>query len=150
MLTSCVCGTQGPVFATAVMAGTMAVKKTSDLIPFCHPLPIDKCNIDVSCGGREHSRYMGRSRVMCVTVRSQVRPGAVSGEFTITCEVGTYYHTGVEMEALTGSSVAALAVYDMCKAVSHDIVITQTKLLSKTGGKSDFKGPTASDASAHS
>jgi molybdenum cofactor biosynthesis protein MoaC len=70
-------------------------------------------------------------------VATQIVPGQGSGQYVITCEVGTYYHTGVEMEALTGASVAALCVYDMCKAVSHDIVISDTKLLRKTGGKSD-------------
>lgn len=79
----------------------------------------------------------------CVTVvatlnSSQIAPSSVAGRFDITCEVGTFHHTGVEMEALTGASVAALCVYDMCKAVSHEIVITDTRLVQKTGGKSDF------------
>ena len=72
----------------------------------------------------------------CLAV--QVQPTGRAGEYAVTCEVGTFYHTGVEMEALTGCSVAALAVYDMCKALSHDIVISDTRLLSKTGGKSDI------------
>ena len=103
---------KGPVFQTAIIAGTMAVKKTSDLIPLCHPLPINKCQIDI-------------------TINDQ-------NEIVIDCMVKVSGKTGVEMEALTGCSVAALTVYDMCKAFSHDIVIKETKLMKKTGGKSDF------------
>jgi len=102
---------KGPVLATAIIAGTMAVKRTSELIPFCHPLPIEKCNITTT----------------------------IEGDLVvIDCVVGVHHKTGVEMEALTGVSVAALCVYDMCKALSHDIVIEKTYLVSKTGGKSDF------------
>ena len=103
---------KGPVFQTAIIAGTMAVKKTSELIPFCHPLAIEKCNI-------------------------QIQP-AENYEIQIECTVAVRGKTGVEMEALTGASVAALTIYDMCKALSHAIVIKNTSLLSKTGGKSDF------------
>ena len=101
---------KGPVIDTAIIAGTMAVKRTHDLIPFCHPLPIGGCRIqiDVDDEGLE-----------------------------ITCTVRTRHNTGVEMEALTGASVAALTVYDMLKAVSHKIVITETALIRKTGGKRD-------------
>lgn len=67
---------------------------------------------------------------------------ASPGQFTVTCEVGTFYHTGVEMEALTGASVAALTIYDMCKALSHDITISETRLVSKYGGKSDVNKAT--------
>jgi len=102
---------KGPVFQTAILAGTMAVKKTSDLIPLCHPLPIEECSITVE--------------------------GPVEGRVTILCTVGVHGRTGVEMEALTGASVAALTVYDMCKSLSHDIVIEETRLLEKRGGKSD-------------
>jgi molybdenum cofactor biosynthesis enzyme len=88
-----------------------------------------------------HSRALTfLRRWLCV----QISPGALPGQYVITCEVGTFYHTGVEMEALTGASVAALCVYDMCKAVSHDIVISETKLLRKTGGKSDVTCTSAS------
>jgi cyclic pyranopterin monophosphate synthase len=104
---------KGPVFHTAVIAGTMAVKKTSELIPFCHPLPIEKCAFEIDLNEQ--------------------------GDVVIECEVATHHRTGVEMEALTGASVAALTVYDMCKAVSHEIVIAETRLLSKTGGKREFR-----------
>lgn len=103
---------KGPVFQTAILAGTMAVKKTADLIPLCHPLPLDNIQIDIAFNEEE--------------------------EVVITCTVGTYGKTGVEMEALTGASVAALTVYDMCKVFSHQIRITETCLMEKKGGKSDF------------
>jgi cyclic pyranopterin monophosphate synthase len=102
---------KGPVFHTAIIAGTMAAKRTSDLIPFCHPLPIEDCSLSIS---------MADPR----TVR-------------IECSVKVHHRTGVEMEALTGASVAALTVYDMCKSVSHDIVIGDLRLIRKEGGKSD-------------
>ena len=102
---------KGPVFATAIIAGTMAAKRTHELIPFCHPLALEKCRIDIESRGTE------------VVIR---------------CEVGVHHKTGVEMEALTGASVAALTVYDMCKALSHDIRIESTRLIEKRGGKSDF------------
>ena len=100
---------KGPVFQTAIIAGTMAVKKTYELIPFCHQIPIESCKFKIR---------MDESLLV-----------------TITCEVKTTYKTGVEMEALGGATVAALTVYDMCKAVSHNITIKETKLTSKTGGK---------------
>jgi cyclic pyranopterin monophosphate synthase len=103
---------KGPVIHTAILAGTMGVKKTSDLIPLCHPLAIEKCRFD--------------SEMMA------------DGKLLIRCTVGITGKTGVEMEALTGVSVAALTVYDMCKAFSHDIVIQEIRLLYKTGGKNDF------------
>ena len=103
---------KGPVFATAIVAGVMAAKKTHELIPFCHPLPVEKCNIDID--------WIDQRRV------------------SIECTVGTTNKTGVEMEALTGASVAALTVYDMCKALSHDIRIDDLHLVSKSGGKRDF------------
>ncbi|MBH53947.1 MAG: cyclic pyranopterin monophosphate synthase MoaC [Opitutaceae bacterium] len=104
---------KGPVFQTAIMAGVMAAKKTSDLIPLCHPLPLNNCQITVD--PRENQ---------------QVR---------ICCSVSTDHKTGVEMEALTGASVAALTLYDMCKALSRDIAILKTRLISKTGGKKDYR-----------
>jgi cyclic pyranopterin phosphate synthase len=103
---------KGPVISTAIIAGTMAVKRTSDLIPFCHPLPLD-------------------------SIKFATGMDAAQGELTIDCTVKVVHKTGVEMEALTGASVAALTVYDMCKALSHDIVIAETRLLDKTGGKSN-------------
>jgi cyclic pyranopterin phosphate synthase len=105
---------KGGIVETAIIAGTMAVKRTHELIPFCHPLPIDGCRIAVEWGGERDLR--------------------------IECAVRTTHRTGVEMEALTGASVAALTVYDMCKALSHRIVIGPAKLLRKRGGRSDFGG----------
>ena len=103
---------KGGIAETAIIAGTMAVKRTHELIPFCHPLPIDGCRIDVEWLGDNALR--------------------------IGCTVRTTHRTGVEMEALTGATVAALTVYDMCKALSHAIVIGPAKLLGKRGGKRDF------------
>ncbi len=104
---------KGPVFDTAIVAGVMAAKRTHELIPFCHPLPIDKCDVQIESGA--------------------------GGVITIRCQVSVHHRTGVEMEALTGATVAALTVYDMCKALSHDIEILSVRLLEKTGGKRDFK-----------
>jgi len=103
---------KGPVFQTAILAGVMAVKQTSNLIPLCHPLMISKCDVSININD--------------------------SNEIVVDCMVKVEGKTGVEMEALTGSSVAALTIYDMCKAFSHEIVIKETKLISKSGGKSDF------------
>lgn len=100
---------KGPVLDTAIIAGTMAVKRTHELVPFCHPLPIDGCRFDLAWTGDAVLR--------------------------IECTVRTTHRTGVEMEALTGATVAALTVYDMCKALSHAIVIGPAKLLAKRGGK---------------
>jgi cyclic pyranopterin phosphate synthase len=103
---------KGSVFQTAIIAGIMAAKKTGELIPLCHPLGLDNCNIGISLNGHE---------------------------VIIDCTASITAKTGVEMEALVGASIAALTVYDMCKAMSHDIVIKETKLIEKTGGKRDFK-----------
>eukprot|EP00472_Partenskyella_glossopodia_P003459 CAMPEP_0197541648 /NCGR_PEP_ID=MMETSP1318-20131121/67276_1 /TAXON_ID=552666 /ORGANISM="Partenskyella glossopodia, Strain RCC365" /LENGTH=103 /DNA_ID=CAMNT_0043100845 /DNA_START=444 /DNA_END=755 /DNA_ORIENTATION=- len=99
----------------------MAVKRTSDLIPFCHPLPIEACDIDISLedAGEQHGE----------------------GEWLrgrIECTVKVTHKTGVEMEALSGASVAALTIYDMLKALSQEMVIEDVKLVQKTGGKSDI------------
>jgi cyclic pyranopterin phosphate synthase len=102
---------KGAVFQTAVIAGVMAAKKTSDLIPLCHPVSIEDCQITMTVEGEY--------------VRIQTR-------------VSVTDRTGVEMEALTAAAVAALTVYDMCKAISHDLRIEEVLLLEKTGGKSDF------------
>jgi len=104
---------KGPVFQTAIIAGTMAAKKTADLIPLCHPLALESVKIDI--------------------VINNAR------EVVIECTAIITSKTGVEMEALTGASIAALTIYDMCKAFSHDIVIKETKLVQKTGGKSDYQ-----------
>ena len=103
---------KGPVFTTAVIAGVMAAKRTHELIPFCHPLGLENCKITIEVDG---------------------------DRAVIDCRCRVHHKTGVEMEALTGASVAALTVYDMCKALSHDIVIGETRLMSKTGGKKDFE-----------
>jgi cyclic pyranopterin monophosphate synthase len=104
---------KGSVFQVAIIAGIMAAKKTGELIPLCHPLGLDNCNVKISLNEKQ--------------------------EVVIDCTASITAKTGVEMEALVGSSLAALTIYDMCKAMSHDIVIKETKLLSKTGGKRDFK-----------
>lgn len=103
---------KGPVFQTAILAGIMAAKRTSELIPLCHPLPLDACNVAVT------------------TEETGVR---------IRCQATTTGKTGVEMEALTGASVAALTIYDMCKGFSHEIEIRHTRLIKKTGGKHDYQ-----------
>jgi len=102
---------KGPVFQTAIIAGTMAAKRTHELIPFCHPLGIESCKLAIDMEG---------------------------DEAVVHCTVSVHHKTGVEMEALTGASVAALTIYDMCKALSHDIVIAETRLVAKRGGKSDL------------
>jgi cyclic pyranopterin phosphate synthase len=102
---------KGPIFDTAIIAGVMAAKRTSELIPFCHPLSLDNCKLEVA---------------------------AAPGGIRILCTASVQGRTGVEMEALTGATVAALTVYDMCKALSHDIEITGVRLLAKSGGKYDF------------
>jgi cyclic pyranopterin phosphate synthase len=108
---------KGPVFDTAIVAGVMGAKRTHELIPFCHPLGIENCKIDIDLRG---------------------------DSAVITCTVSVHHKTGVEMEALTGASIAALTVYDMCKALSHGIVIGDIRLLAKDGGK---RGYTANEAS---
>jgi cyclic pyranopterin phosphate synthase len=102
---------KGPVFHTAIIAGVFAAKRTHDLIPFCHPLAIENCKITIDMQG---------------------------DDAVIRCTVSVHHKTGVEMEALTGASIAALTIYDMCKALSHDIVIAATRLIEKQGGKSDY------------
>ncbi len=104
---------KGPVFQTAILAGILAAKKTSDLIPLCHPLPLEKIGIEI---------HLNEAK-----------------EAVIDCTVRVTAKTGVEMEALTGASVAALTIYDMCKAFGHDMEIRSVRLLEKTGGKSDVK-----------
>jgi cyclic pyranopterin phosphate synthase len=109
---------KGPIFQTAVLAGVMGAKRTSDLVPLCHPLPLDDCQIEI-------------------------KPDAARREIAIHCRVQTHAKTGVEMEALTGATIAALTFYDMAKAVSHGIVIKDVRLVEKTGGKSDYHAPEA-------
>jgi cyclic pyranopterin phosphate synthase len=104
---------KGPVFHTAVLAGIQAAKKTSELIPLCHPLPLTKCQVTIN--------KLDDARVVIHT------------------EVATDAKTGVEMEALCAASGAALTLYDMCKSVTKGIVIEKIRLLEKSGGKSDFQ-----------
>jgi cyclic pyranopterin phosphate synthase len=102
---------KGPVFSTAMIAGVMAAKKTSELIPLCHPLAIEGCKVDIALTD--------------------------DGKVQVDCRVSLHGRTGVEMEALTGATVAALTVYDMCKALSHEIVIEEVRLVEKRGGRRD-------------
>lgn len=103
---------KGPVFQTATIAAIQAVKNTSNLIPMCHPLAISGIEVMIEAIDKEHVQ--------------------------IDCEVRLKGQTGVEMEALTGASVAALTIYDMCKSVTHNMYIKSVRLLEKRGGKSDF------------
>jgi cyclic pyranopterin phosphate synthase len=103
---------KGPIFDTAIIAGVMAAKRTSEFIPFCHPLSLDNCKVEV---------------------------GPAPGGIRIRCTASVQGRTGVEMEAMTGATVAALTVYDMCKALSHEIEISSVRLLAKSGGKRDFR-----------
>ena len=104
---------KGPVFQTAIIAGIQAVKKTSDIIPMCHPLLINGVDIDINITDNEH--------------------------IEVFCKVTIEGKTGVEMEALTGASATCLTIYDMCKAISQEMVIKEVQLIEKTGGKSDIK-----------
>ena len=104
-------GHKGSIIQTAVIAGIQAVKKTSELIPLCHQINLSKIQIDIT---------------------------PKDNALRIVCKVKCNEQTGVEMEALTGVSVSALAIYDMCKALSHDIRISEIQLEQKTGGKNDF------------
>lgn len=102
---------KGPVFSTAIIAGVMAAKRTSDVIPFCHSIALDDCTIDIDM---------------------------VADDVVIECRATARSRTGVEMEALMGASAAALTIYDMCKALSHGIEIIETHVSYKRGGKSDI------------
>jgi len=104
---------KGSVFQTAIIAGIMAAKKTGDLIPLCHPLGLENCTVTIQFND--------------------------INEVEVNCTASITAKTGIEMEALVGASIVALTIYDMCKALSHDIIIKETKLIAKTGGKRDFK-----------
>lgn len=104
---------KGPVFDTAVIAGVMAAKRTHELIPFCHAIALENCKIAIDWAGER--------------------------EIVIECSVRATHKTGVEMEALTGAATAALTIYDMCKALTHGIEIREVGLVSKTGGKRDYR-----------
>jgi len=112
---------KGPVFATAIIAGVMGAKRTHELIPFCHPLGLENCHVAIDLQG---------------------------DTAVIRCTVSVHHKTGVEMEALTGASIAALTIYDMCKALSHDLVIGETRLISKDGGRSSYAATATSPAPA--
>jgi len=103
---------KGPVFQTAILAGIMGAKQTGNLIPLCHPIGLEDCRIDIRLSEAGHA--------------------------VIECTAEIVHKTGVEMEALTGASIAALTIYDMCKSLSHDIRIAGIELVEKTGGKADF------------
>lgn len=103
---------KGAVLTVAQIAGVMGVKATSQLIPLCHPLSLNGCRVEITMEG---------------------------DEAVIDCRVSCQGKTGVEMEALTGASVAALTIYDMCKALSHDMIIREVRLMGKAGGKRDFQ-----------
>jgi cyclic pyranopterin phosphate synthase len=103
---------KGPVFQTAIIAGIQGVKKTSEIIPMCHPLLINGVDININIINSEHVEVL--------------------------CEVIIEGKTGVEMEALTGVSATCLTIYDMCKSISKEIIIKEVKLIEKTGGKSDL------------
>ncbi len=103
---------KGNLIQTAILAGIGAVKRTYELIPLCHNIPIAKADVEIE---------------------------PLENGFEVVCRVKSLGQTGVEMEALTGASIAALCIYDMCKALTHDIVIGPTQLMEKKGGKRDFK-----------
>ena len=105
---------KGPVFDTAILAGVMAAKRTSELIPFCHPLAIEQCQLDIEL-------EPARGGAAVVIVR---------------CLVGVHHKTGVEMEALVAVSISALTLYDMLKAADKGIEIREIVLERKSGGKS--------------
>lgn len=101
---------KGAVLSVARLAGVMGAKQTSSLIPLCHPLMIEGCDVSVTSAGNS---------------------------LHVECKVSCTGKTGVEMEALTGATIAALTIYDMCKAMSHDIILHEVRLVSKRGGRSD-------------
>lgn len=103
-------GPKGPVFQTAIIAGTQAAKRTHELIPFCHPIGLDSCRIEITVDE--------------------------AGDVQIDCTTRVEHRTGVEMEALTGASVAALTIYDMVKSMDRGLTIESVRLLEKSGGRS--------------
>ena len=105
---------KGEIKSIAIIAGIIGTKKTSELIPLCHNIPIENINIDIKTLTDKNS-------------------------FKIICEVSTLSKTGVEMESLTGVTITALTIYDMCKSIDKKMIIKDIKLIKKTGGKSSFK-----------
>lgn len=106
---------KGPVFQTAIIAGVMAAKKTGELIPLCHPIGMDNCQVHIHINDQNL--------------------------IVVDCTASVFAKTGIEMEAMTGASIAALTIYDMCKAFSQDITIQNIQLIEKKGGKRDFMRP---------
>ena len=104
---------KGPVFQTAIIAGVMAAKRTGELIPLCHPIGMDNCQVDIHIDEQQR--------------------------IVVDCTASVFAKTGIEMEAMTGASLSALTIYDMCKAFTHDIIIQEVKLMAKSGGKRDFQ-----------
>jgi cyclic pyranopterin monophosphate synthase len=104
---------KGGVFQTAIIAGIMGAKKTPDLIPLCHPIGLENCKIEIHVNDLK--------------------------QVIIQCTASVTSKTGVEMEAITGATIAALTIYDMCKAFSQNIIIQEIALIEKTGGKSDYR-----------
>ena len=149
---------KGPVLTTAIVSGTMAVKQTSSAIPFCHPIPIDGIKFAIESAPvtvAPTADILGTPSVI-VTERfgtpsdsgaadashntpmsDIVVPSREWAVLRVQCEVSAHHKTGVEMEALHGCAVAALTIYDMCKALSHEIVVSSTRLVAKQGGKRD-------------
>jgi cyclic pyranopterin phosphate synthase len=125
-------GAKGPVFATAIIAGVMAAKKTADLIPFCHPVALEDCKVTITMEDTVSSSH-GRAD------SGNNNAAAQRTILTIDCIAKTTHKTGVEMEAMVGATNAAMCIYDMLKAVSHDIIISDIKLMAKSGGKSTFQ-----------
>ena len=105
---------KGSVFSTAILAGIQAAKKTPQLIPLSHVVPLDDVSVEVT-------------------------PGEDGRELVVICRAKAEHKTGVEMEALTGATVAALTIYDMTKALSRDVVVREIRLMEKSGGKNDFR-----------
>ena len=125
-------GKKGSIIQTAVIAGIQAVKRTSELIPLCHQINLSKVQIDI------HPENIHPKEIHSNKAHPQLSASEKS-YLKIRCTVKCNEKTGVEMEALTGVSVSALTIYDMCKALSHNISITNIQLEEKTGGKHDYR-----------
>ena len=127
---------KGDVLGVARLAGIMATKRTSELIPLCHPLPLTKCEVNFSL----HESTSTKSfEYVSIDNKSAMNTKANAYYIEATCLVKTDGRTGVEMEALTGVQIALLTIYDMCKAIDKGMVISDVHLVSKSGGKSgDF------------
>ena len=122
---------KGDVLGVARLAGIMACKRTSELIPLCHPLPLTKCEVNFEL---KEAIDIDNAKVLGIANKS-----AAQHYIEATCLVKTDGKTGVEMEALTGVQIALLTIYDMCKAIDKGMLITDVHLVSKSGGKSgDF------------